>query len=140
MQVSPINNTNFSGKLKKTPSLYSLIKNSDRDTLIKFSDVIKRAHKVNDGKIFSIGSTIDYTTSNINGNHLHEYFIKQESRQNTKLIHSYSFLENPFDSSEKLTENYSSALNSFINKLKEIYPEKPRSKKEIISEIEKHLV
>ena len=26
MQVSPINNTNFSGKLKKTPSLYSLIK------------------------------------------------------------------------------------------------------------------
>ena len=49
MKVSPINNNiNFQASFKKTRSLDGLLKNSDKNTLRRFREVVKNAAKVED--------------------------------------------------------------------------------------------
>lgn len=54
MNVSPINNTNFQGRFKKTSALERIMKDADKNSLGKFNDVIKRAIDVNDGLLYKI--------------------------------------------------------------------------------------
>lgn len=140
MDIAPINNTNFKGQFKKTPALNTLLKNSNNETLTKFSEVVKKVYKVKDNKTFVVGSFIDYSKNTSNGERFYEYFLKQKDSSETKLICSYNFLAKPYNDLKSLTEKHSAALNSFINKLTEMYPEKePRSKASIIFEIEDYL-
>ena len=54
MYISPVNNINFSGSFKKTPELEQLLKHSDKKTLFRFNEVLKRASIVKDKKVFKI--------------------------------------------------------------------------------------
>ena len=53
MRVSPINNnTNFQARFRKTSTLNNLLKNSDKNTLRRFREVVKNAAKVEDEALY----------------------------------------------------------------------------------------
>jgi hypothetical protein len=52
MKVSPINNTSFQARFRKTSTLNKLLKNSDKNTLRRFREVVKNAAKVEDEALY----------------------------------------------------------------------------------------
>jgi hypothetical protein len=53
MRVSPINNnTNFQARFRKTSTLNNLLKNSDKNTLRRFREVVRNAAKVEDEALY----------------------------------------------------------------------------------------
>ena len=122
IQQNSYNYTNFKGQFKKTSTLETLLISSNNKSRIKFLEIAEKASKVNDYKVFIVGSFIDYSKDTTNGQRYYEYFLKQKNDSETKIICSYNFGVKPYN--YNLTEKRSAALNSFINKLSEIYLEK----------------
>lgn len=126
MKINSINNnqTNFKGNFQKNSALESIIKYADKNSLGKFSDIIKRAAKINDGNLFSFSI---YKSLELNSNATYNLHIKntKENWNVTKSVRALSCC----------------VLANFIPILEKYYPKTyNETKEELISEINKNLL
>ena len=132
MQVSPINSTNFQGRFQQTPALEKIIKNADRDSLVKFNKILERAAKVDDNLFFRITET-----TGLNFRKKYNLYELNTSPANSILTSVNIKFNNSFGTGAYESE----ALGKFLPTLEKIYPERFKtSKEEILAEIKKFLV
>ena len=140
MKVSPISNTNFQAKFKKTNTLERLLLTADKETLGRFNDVLKNAEKVKNDAVYKfssytfsdeispgITSTTFYLHKICNGRLTLEKFVPKESLT-------------PRNIEEKMNI-CSGILKKFLPDLEQEFPNVYKdSSEKIRKEIEKRLV
>ena len=145
MKVSSINNTNFNGRFKRTPQLESLLKCSDQNTLFRFNEVLERASKVNDRKVFKITEFSDATYNSwgkFSTYHFHLISHPEDNEHRTIIEDLKSFDYNHNMGKHVLLEKFSYVLKSFLPTLERIYPmvDYKDSKPELLEKINKQLI
>lgn len=145
MYISPINNVNFNGRFKKTVELDKLLKSSDNNTLHRFNEVLDRASKINDGKIFKISALAESRLESwgkITNFHFHLLSFPEHNEYNTIMEDMKSFEYNHSSGKENLIDKYSSVLKSFVPTLEKMYlkTDFKETREEMIKEIDKKLI
>ena len=145
MQIAPINNTNFNGRFKKTPELEKLLKYADHNSLGRFNEVLGRAEKINDKKIYKITSLSDFEQNSWGKTsvfHFHLLSYPENYELSTAMENMWSFEHYHWSGKEKLLENFAQVLKSFISTLEKIYPKTDfeSSTKELIESINQKLI
>ena len=142
MQISPINNANFNGKFKKTPTLENLLAVSDKETLGRFNEVVDRMTKVNDGLIYRITHSSEKSpiTSTI---HVRFSLNKVVTQNNFDFCERvFSRFINSYDNVCEQYEKCADVLKQFLPILEKEYPKTnfEKSNRELLEEINKKLI
>ena len=140
MKVSPINNTSFQAKFKKTNTLERLLLTADKDTLGRFNDVLKNAEKVKDDTIykFSAQAFSDEFSPNVTSTNFYLHKICNGRLTLEKFVPKESLT--PQNIEEKINI-YCGVLKNFLPVLEQEYPNEYKdSSEKIRKEIEKRLV
>ena len=145
MYISPVNNINFNGSFKKTRELERLLQYSDKNTLFRFNEVLERAGKVNDKKIFKISALAESRLESwgkITSFHFHLLSFPEHNEYHTIMEDMKSFEHNHSSDKENLLDKYSSVLKSFVPTLEKMYPKTDfkESNDELIQKINDKLV
>ena len=145
MQISPINNTSFNGRFKKTTELEKLLKYSDKNTLYRFNEVLERAKKVDDKRIFKISSLSNFELNSYGKTSIFHFHLLSHPENNeylTEIEAMKSFQYNHNLSKKVLWGNYANILKSFLPTLENLYPkvEFENSSAELIEKINNKLI
>ena len=129
MKVSQINNINFQGQFKRNADLERLIKCSDHETLNRFNEVLERAKKVDDKKIFKISTFVSTDFSGwgkFSNYHFNLLSHPENNEKHTQVANTKSFNHMHLSDKEKnqilLLEKFSNVLKSFLPTLEKEYP------------------
>ena len=145
MQIAPVNNINFNGRFKRTKGLDTLLRSSDQETLHRFNDVLKRASKVNDGKIFKISALTESRLESygkITKFHMHLLSHSEHNEYNTMTENMNSFEYNHAFDKSILFNYYANTMKNFVSTLEKEYPQTKFSntRDELIKKIDKQLI
>ena len=140
MKVSPINNTSFQARFRKTSTLNKLLKNSDKNTLRRFREVVKNAAKVEDEALYVFLESpdeINYAkTKFITRFSLHKFDDK-----NTRSLEHFIEKSSHADDYRAGKANPSAGvLEGFLPVLENKFSNQEESKDDIIKSIEENLV
>lgn len=140
MKVSPINNTSFQARFRKTSTLNKLLKNSDKNTLRRFREVVKNAAKVEDEALYVFLESPDEL------NYAMTKFVTRFSlyRLGDGIKHScVHFIEKSSHADDYRAGKANPSagvLEGFLPVLENKFSNKEESKEEIIKSIEENLV
>ena len=145
MQIVPISNINFSASFKRTKELDTLLKSSDHETLYKFNKVLKRANKVNDGKVFKISGLINTKLESwgkISTFYFHLLSHPENNEYRTTMENVNAFEYNHNSAKRVLIDYYSNTMKNFVSTLEKEYPQTnfDNTRNELIKEIEEQLI
>lgn len=127
MQISPINNVSFSAKFQRTAELNRLLQSSDMNTLYRFNEVLERASKVNDKKIFKIKSLSNSELNSWGKTSVFHFHLISHPENNeflTSMEDMKSFQYDHNSSKKVLWENFAKVLKSFLPTLENLYPKR----------------
>ena len=140
MNISPINNTSFQARFQKTNTLNNLLKNSDKNTLRRFREVVKNATKVEDKTLYVFLESpdeINYAkTKFITRFSLHK-FDDKNTRSLEHFIEKSSYIDDYFAGKANPSTG---VLEGFLPVLENKFSNKEESKDDIIKSIEENLV
>lgn len=129
MKVSQINNINFQGQFKRNADLERLIKCSDHETLNRFNEVLERAKKVDDKKVFEISTFINTDFSSwgkFSNYHFNLLSHPENDEKRTRIEDIKSFEHMHHSDKHKnqilLVEKFGKVLKSFLPTLEKEYP------------------
>lgn len=141
MKVSPINNNiNFQARFKKTYTLENLMKNSNKNTLRHFKEVVKNAAKVEDKTIYIFQESpdeINYAKTKF----VTRFSLYKLDDKNTHSLEHFIEKTSYVDDFFAGTANPSAGvLEGFLPILENKFSNQEESKNDIIKSIEEFLV
>ena len=141
MKVSPVNNNiNFQASFKKTRSLDGLLKNSDKNTLRRFREVVKNAAKVEDKTTYVFLESpgeLNYAKTKF----ITRFSLYRLDDKNTHSLEDFIEISSYADDYRAGKANPSAGvLEGFLPILENKFSNQEESKNDIIKSIEEILV
>ena len=140
MKVSPINNTSFQARFRKTSTLNKLLKNSDKNTLRRFREVVKNATKVEDEALYVFLESPDelnYAMTKF----VTRFSLYRLDDKNTHSLEDFIEISSYADDYRAGKANPSAGvLEGFLPILENKFSNQEESKNDIIKSIEEILV
>ena len=145
MQIAPVNNVNFNARFKRTKELNTLLRSSDHETLSRFNKVLKRANKVNDGKVFKISALTESRLESygkITRFHFHLLSYPEHNEYNTIMENMKSIEHNHSSDKGILFDYYANTMRNFVSTLEKEYPQTnfSNTRDELLKKIDEQLI
>lgn len=123
MRVSQVNNQIFEGKFKNSGEIKEILQYADKNSLIKFNEIIDRAAKHKDNLVFSFDKSHNFI-GNIDLRIEYAYNLIKENIENAKKENIYKviFTENFLYTPESRKNTKAKILGCYFPILEKIYP------------------